>query len=418
MQGPFPARACEVAAAADLSNRVFRPASQFVRGTMHLEFPLVFSEEHPENLWIMKDGEKVVSLVGLLERPIFLFCHPIRTAALGTVCTDPDYRGRGLASQILQKLMQHLRQRGVRLLIISGNRSLYRRIGAVTAGLVRWVSAPARKASAEQREGGWTAESWVVREATPQDLPWVLRLYERESVRFARSLSDLRAFYSALPHAYAGARFRQLWVAEASGGEVTGGGAAASGEVTGRRGSPLVAYLVTDGPAPATAGVGHGVDDSPPIWYALEWGGARQVVWQMARTLAARHQVVSINFPLPETDVDLALAARQDGVDVDSLPLASWSGTFVALDPAGLVSDLSPLLGCELTRGLTEALARGSVTGETLPAILFGASKGWWDGDRQAWAAKLSELTGVSGGFLLEHPLPLPLVWGSTLNFV
>lgn len=408
MQGPFPARSTEVAAAADLSNRVFRPVNQFATGTMHLEFPLVFSEQHPENLWIMKEGEKVVSLVGLLERNVFISCYPIRTAALGTVCTDPAYRGQGLASQILQKLREHLRQRGVRLLIISGGRSLYRRIGAVNAGLVRWVNAPALPVAAEQAEAasGRAVRPWVVREATPDDLPWVLRLYEREPVRFERSLADLRAFYSALPHAYAGARFRRLWIA------------VASGDASGRSANPILAYLVTDGPTPAAAGVGHGAEGSPPVWYAMEWGGTRRVVWQMARTIVARYHVESVSFPLPEVDMDLAAAARQDGIDHDNLSWASWGGTFVALDPAGLVSDLKSLLGCELARGLTAGLARGVITGESLPAILFGASKGWWDGDRKGWTDQLEQFAGVSGEALAEHPLPLPLVWGSTLNFV
>lgn len=428
IEGPFPARASEVAAAADLSNRVFRPLDQFKEGTMHLEFPLVFSHDHPERLWIIKDGSRVVSLVGSLERPVLIEGCRIPAAALGTVCTDPEYRGQGLAGRILAALLDHLRERGVHLVIISGDRSLYRRAGAVTAGLVRWIVAPAADpaGSGNPLDGNpLPGRTWAVREARESDFVQVLRLYEREPLRFERSLADLRAFVSALPHAYAGTRFRRLWVAVREGGKEAPNADRAGGQAR------VEAYLVTDGPATAPGAAPAATSTPPPpapastpvYWQAMEWGGVRRAVWSMAKELAARHGVAGVRFPVTDADHELLDVAATAGIAWETLPQHSWGGTWLALDPAGLVRDLTPLLGRELGDRLEQVLTRGTVAegpsgdGEVLP-ILFGAKESWWAGSRTRWVEELSRRLAVPASLVEQSPLPLPLVWGFTLNFV
>lgn len=403
MDGPRSARASEVMAAADLANRVFRLAAH-LGPTMHLEFPCLFCEEHPEQLWIVREGERVISLVGAFRRDLYLQGCRTSTAALGAVCTDPAYRSQGLAGLILRSLALHLTQQGVRVLIISGDRPLYRRMGGVRSGLVHWITVPASPTpTLAAAEDQWWVEE--VRPEQSEQLAEVLRLYEQEPVRFERSLEDLRGFVGALPHGFDGTRYRRLWLARQG------------------RSGPARAYLTTDGPTWPAASPAV---DEPIYWQAREWGGDRAAVWRLAAELAGGHGVNGVRFPVSSIDHDLLNQARRHGFTVDitdSTPWASWGGTFVGLNPQGLLVDLQPLLGEELAGHLLAALTAGRITPPVLLAILFGQEAGWWTGSRATWLTQLRELLGMreeERGRVetLASPLPLAWIWGNTLNYV
>ena len=70
-----------------------------------------------------------MSFIAVSRFKINLLGVIIDVGSLGSVCTHPDYRGRGLAGSLLAHVENELRAQGVDLLYVSGGRSLYLRGG-------------------------------------------------------------------------------------------------------------------------------------------------------------------------------------------------------------------------------------------------------------------------------------------------
>jgi hypothetical protein len=100
-------------------------------------------------------------------------------ACLGSVCTHPDYRGRGLAGELTDLAIARARQQGCLLMPISGSRTLYSRRSAcqIAPTLVAQVSAEQLSTSG--------APGLSVRPYQDGDLPAVLSLHARQTVRYA-----------------------------------------------------------------------------------------------------------------------------------------------------------------------------------------------------------------------------------------
>ncbi|MGB9681774.1 MAG: GNAT family N-acetyltransferase [bacterium] len=184
MEGPRGARREELSEIIDLSNRVFRTE---VTGDMKKEFPLLFSPENCENLRIIKEDGKVVSLVGILFTDLVILGNRIKASLIGSVATDPDYRGKGFATTLMQDSIVRSLQEGVDLMLISGGRGLYRRLGAVQAGLYQTFFIPKAKLS---------YSDLTVRRIREEDIPKVLYLMALEPVRFERSYDELKKLIS------------------------------------------------------------------------------------------------------------------------------------------------------------------------------------------------------------------------------
>lgn len=105
----------------------------------------------------------------------------LTTLAVGGVCTDPAYRGRGLSSTLLAGLMARARDRGVDLLLISGEGPLYSRLGARKVGRLVEVKAPA-----SALPGPPPAYRRHVR-PTPEIVSWAAAAYRTTAPRFERT---------------------------------------------------------------------------------------------------------------------------------------------------------------------------------------------------------------------------------------
>lgn len=181
MEGPRGARIEELEDVINLSNRVFRGSGE---GDMGREYPLLFSPNNCENLRIIKEDNKVVSLVGILFSDIIIYRNQIKVSMIGSVATDPDYRGRGYATLLMQDSIVKSIQEGADLMLISGGRGLYRRLGAINAGLYKTFHIDKAKLS---------KTDLVIRRADTKDVPSLLKLMETEPVRFLRSYEELKA---------------------------------------------------------------------------------------------------------------------------------------------------------------------------------------------------------------------------------
>ncbi|MCX7796470.1 MAG: GNAT family N-acetyltransferase [bacterium] len=180
MEGPRGARIEELEEIIRLSNKIFRSNME---GDMGREYPLLFSEKNCENLRIIKEDNKIVSLVGILFSDVILIGIKIKVCMIGSVATDPDYRGRGFASLLMQDSIVKSLQEGVDIMLISGGRGLYRRLGAINAGLYKTYHIDKAKLSRGDLK---------VKRVNEGDIYKLLRLMELEPVRFVRSYEELK----------------------------------------------------------------------------------------------------------------------------------------------------------------------------------------------------------------------------------
>jgi GNAT superfamily N-acetyltransferase len=206
LEGPRAARVDELDAAAALANRVFYPDGS---GDMGGWFPALYDEENASNLRVILDGQRLVSMAGMLIRDASILGAALRIASIGSVCTLQDYKGRGLASRLVEDAATQARSLGAQLIMVSGDRALYRRMGFTNAGLFRTIRVdrgsplPARKCR---------ARPWI-----EQDLPEMAGLHESEPVRFRRGANVLGRMLRT-------GRLRckpsRTWVVESAGGPV------------------------------------------------------------------------------------------------------------------------------------------------------------------------------------------------------
>lgn len=168
----------------ELANRVFRAQRD---GDMGAEYPLVFEAPNVENLRVARCGERIVAHVGLCIRDAHILGAPIRVASIGAVATDPDHRGKGLASQLMAQARAQAVEAGASLMLISGGRGLYHRLGFVEVGLFYQYRVPAGAADA----------GIEVTEFQSDDLPALISLYQSEPVRFLRPISDWHKLVAA-----------------------------------------------------------------------------------------------------------------------------------------------------------------------------------------------------------------------------
>jgi len=146
------------------------------------QYPLLYDEANVENLRIFADDGRPISLIGMLQRDVRLAGTAHRSCALGSVCTDPDYRGQGLASRLLEDARAKALCDGCDIMLISGGRGLYKRAGYVEVGGYRRSAVRPDRLPQKRRVR--------VRRWRPEDLPALVRLHSAEPVRFVRPPED------------------------------------------------------------------------------------------------------------------------------------------------------------------------------------------------------------------------------------
>jgi predicted N-acetyltransferase YhbS len=131
LQGPRRALPGELASITDLADCVFMQGRTGIMGDL---FPRLFHEDNLENLFVFSDAGRVISHVGMVERKAHIAGCGLHVACMGAVATHEAYRSRGLASQLVKIALDKARADEVDVMFISGDRSLYRRIGAFPVG--------------------------------------------------------------------------------------------------------------------------------------------------------------------------------------------------------------------------------------------------------------------------------------------
>lgn len=167
-----------------LSNQTFRTKEQI---SMGVAFPQVFSKELSQSFAAF-DKEQLISFVGLVPSIIHVGPAKLNVFSIGSVCTHIDYRNQGISSAILDKVLEHAEQADTSLLLVSGDRGLYRRVHCYPFGSVNKYLIDCNTANVNQ----WLLQySGTVRESLPADIFHIVNLANAKSVKYETSLSDM-----------------------------------------------------------------------------------------------------------------------------------------------------------------------------------------------------------------------------------
>ncbi len=342
-EGPIPVPADRLDELVAMTNRVFRADG----GDMGREYPLVFDPGALDGMRVMLEEGRVVSHVGVCVRDAVLLGAPLTVASIGAVSTDPAFRGRGFAGALMEDAIAYARARGACLMLISGDRALYRRLGGVRPGGFFMGEVP----HADFPRG------YAFERATPDDTPQLAALYQREPVRFVRPAEDWRRLLAA------GVVMNQaadcLMVRDPDG---------------------VVAYLAVQAPP------SHSTGETRPR--VMEYAGSREAVWRALAAVAGEYGAASARFAVMPDDGDLLARARHERA---LLHEEGFHGTVKLLDGARLLSAVRPLWAERVGHGALDALGleadMGGVTftaagdrvrleGPAVITALFGAERG------------------------------------------
>jgi len=375
--GPLTPSADELPAVIALANRVFRVQRP---GDMAAEYPVLFNGEHLEHLRVMKKGDQVVSLVGMVLDDTSLLGCDVRVASIGSVCTDPDCRGHGLAGRLMDDAIERAKAAGASLMLISGNRTLYARRGAFGEGRFWRYEIPV--SSLPEPTG-----RLEVLPVAADDCGEALRLFEAEPIRFRRTP---QRYAVQIACGYVQDRPGRTYVVRANG-------------------EPLAAFSVCKLGPPK---------DAEGTWGMLivEAAGSRSVLLEAVRSAAQELHVESVEIDAYVTDLAMRDACARVGA---AGKIIGFHGTFKLLDAARLWTSFLPLIseriGIEFCEQIKLTAEADELKVHTLTFELAGQSVKI-EGAREILAAlfgspQLDALAPLTGRLadLLRKALPLPL---------
>ena len=277
-----------------LANRVFRPGG----GDMGTAFPFLYNPQNLEQLRIARVGGEIVSHVGIAIRDASLLGAPVRVAAIGSVATDEAHRGKGYASQLMADALHRSREDGASLMLISGGRGLYHRLGYVHVGEFVSYTSPAGDAPGDLTLEVVPPERW--REAAV--------LHQREGVRFRRSGADWEALLRA----------GVLLVAPAD-----------------------LLLIRAGGEALAYAGVQRPRGERLPHPRVQEIAGARALIAEALPAIARHYDSARAEVIALASDVGLRCEAVRRGWERQR---RAFGGTVGVIDPPRFLAAIEPLL--------------------------------------------------------------------------
>lgn len=164
---------------------------------MEYSFPAIFNPGVSQSYAAFNDQGKLVSFIGMVPLIVRSGDALLYAYSIGAVCTDPAYRGQGLAGQLFTLCQQHAKEAGASLMFISGDRSLYTRAGSVAFG----------------KSGKYIIDSSIAKRLNVQPSPWTFSEMEskdmfavhdlmmQKSAAIHWSITDLSQFIGASPMA-------------------------------------------------------------------------------------------------------------------------------------------------------------------------------------------------------------------------
>ena len=267
MQGPRAIKPREIDSLMELLNLVF--CSDPARARMQQLTPTHFVPENFPNLVAMFDGRLPVAHAGVTLRDLVLHGTRVRTGLIGAVATHPEWRGKGLASRIMDHLVRRDTRNGVDLYLISGGRGLYHRLGAEDAGVLsRYrlsLSVLSRLFPAAQRA--------TVKSAQPSDIKGMAGINAAEPCHVVRDTSEYQLI---MKHGWCSGQRAGFYKVLVSGG--------------------MAAYLVCT----------VWKEKKRSCLRLMEYAGSRPAILSALPALARKFGASSVSLDVPPTDKTMA----------------------------------------------------------------------------------------------------------------
>lgn len=185
MDGPRAVRKEELSSLRQLTDIVFRSG-------LVDEYSQLFNEDNLDNLRVIVDDGRCVSHVGMIQRYASLFGCMVKVCCIGAVSTHPEYRKRGLASACFDDAICKAFNDGVDIMLVSGDRSLYRMRGCLPVGCDAQFTLTTQDLSLLKVYLLRHGVAVTVEPMGEDELPLVMECYRHEPVRFIRPLDDYR----------------------------------------------------------------------------------------------------------------------------------------------------------------------------------------------------------------------------------
>lgn len=284
-----------------LSDKVFRP--HCTPGTsMSAEFPELFSETNAKHLYLAEVDGEPVSLVGMLPKTVYVHGLAISSVSMGSVCTLPEYRGKGYAPTLVNCSIQDF-EATTSVLLVSGGLPMYRRAGCVDFG--DW-----RKVSFRPNTTDGVQSGVEIRLGGSAEVSQLASLYQVEPRHYHRTPADFEQLLKAM----SAPEFRA--------------NPTPSVLLTAWRGGDVVAYAVVQRRSPDRA-------------HVLEWAGARTALPMLARAAQDHYHVQTVDWFVAPTDATMLEVARALGMTIEH---ALNEGTVRVLNIVKLQEEYSPWL--------------------------------------------------------------------------
>ncbi|GAB6929256.1 hypothetical protein JCM10914A_32390 [Paenibacillus sp. JCM 10914] len=271
--------------AVELSDRIF--LKQPEQRSMGVSFPPIFSPgiSHSYGAW---DDQKLVSFMGFVPYTMQIHDAKLNVYSIGSVCTDPDYRGQRLAGSILEQCFRHAESSLASLIFISGGRSLYTRAGSRRFGrAVRYHLLPG---NAESLRSAGNPRS-KIRKMQPEDLFKLHAVMEQRQARYTTTPSELDRLLGASAYSNVIRMQQQVLVAE--------------------DGGQLIAYAIIAVP---------GMELTPSREATLvEWGGQPAAAAHMIGEAIQSLHLPELTVPLAWQDQQLATLLHAAGATSETI---------------------------------------------------------------------------------------------------
>lgn len=124
LDGPRPARPDEMESIIALANQVMR-IGQGLEPTIATDYPFVYNSGNAENVTVVMDGSRTVSMVGSWINTVEIGDARLRSGGINCLATLPGYRGRGLATKVMNAAVEHMADAGCH-------------IGRLTTDITNW----------------------------------------------------------------------------------------------------------------------------------------------------------------------------------------------------------------------------------------------------------------------------------------
>lgn len=383
MEGPRGTRKEEFDQVLELVNYVFRQSNNQPpnMGEWH---SLLFNYDNLDKMRIIVEDNKPVSHIGISESEITVYGCRTKMGSIGSVCTHPEYRGRGFATRLLEDCTRKLNEDEADIMLVSGERGLYKRAGCVEAGRVHNF-----RISQDDLEK-FDRQDIEVFPYEERNLADIIAIYQKEPVRFYRSLEDLR---KVLKSGAAMDRKAEILMV--------------------RMDDNFLGYLVVQVPAEVKKG-------EKRIGNVVEYAGVRRAIADAIRPVFNRYDFQQISLNIPFHDVEFIYTFKQKGFEstIGNIP-----GTIKIINFPRLMDRFHPYVGERLGKKKRDSITfaqeddrftiyfgqeQFNTDGRSLVQIVFGT----YDGKQRETITREGGMSKV-----LRDIFPLPFVWPG-LNFV